>query len=107
MVERLQAEPAALAIEGALAHPEIPQQGIVPGLPAWEYYFHGRGCCLTHRTSGQSVDVDFHDATSDWIADYFFIRYLQSVRRPVQRGLSKRQSPADLFGRPANCPGVH
>jgi hypothetical protein len=63
-------------------HGQIPQQGIVPGLPAWESYFHGRGCCLTHRTSGESIDVDFHDATSDWIDAYFFIRYLQSLKNP-------------------------
>jgi hypothetical protein len=82
VIERLQGSPVDLAIKGALAHPNFPQQGIVPGLPAWEYYFHGRGCCLTHRTSGEMIDVDFHDATSDWIDGYFFIRYLQSLKNP-------------------------
>ena len=79
---RLQGDHNALAAMGAMGHPERPQQGIVPGLLDWEYYFHGRGCCLTHRVSGESIDVDFYDASADWIDDLFFIYYLRSLSAP-------------------------
>src|SRR5262245_28750961 len=40
----------ALADYGYGGHPtEVPYRGPVPGLPEWEYDFHGRGCCVTHR----------------------------------------------------------
>lgn len=67
---------------GALGHPDGPQHGLVPRLTDWEYFFHGRGCCLTHRITGESLDVDFHDDTARWFDDYFFINYLQSLRTP-------------------------
>jgi hypothetical protein len=64
---RLRGEPAALAARGALGHPDgVRQSGSVPGLPEWEYYFHGRGCCLTHKVSGEDVDVDFWDASAEY-----------------------------------------
>jgi hypothetical protein len=87
--DRLGAELGALAVAGAFAHPAVPQSGLVPGLTEWEYYFHGRGCCLTHRVTGQSIDVDFYDETGDWFDDYFFISYLKSLRTPgfVERRL--------------------
>lgn len=57
---RLRGAPADLAAMGALGHPEdVPQSGSVPGMPEWEYYFHGRGCCLTHKVEGDQIDVDF------------------------------------------------
>src|SRR5262245_58438139 len=50
---QLQGSGPELAAAGALAHPEgIAQQGVVPGFIDWEYYFHGRGCCITHRVTG-------------------------------------------------------
>src|SRR3954466_4789592 len=47
---RLRGDPADLAAIGSLGHPEeVKKSGPVPGLPEWEYDFHGRGCCLTHK----------------------------------------------------------
>lgn len=67
---------------GALAHPAIPQKGLLPDFPAWEYYLHGRGCCLTNRITGESIDVDFYDGMSDWIDDFFYIGFLKSLKNP-------------------------
>ncbi|MCA9091164.1 MAG: hypothetical protein KDA90_21305 [Planctomycetaceae bacterium] len=67
---------------GALAHPPVPQVGLVPKLSAWEYVLHGRGCCLTHRITGESIDVDFYDGSPDWIDDYFYLAYLHSLKKP-------------------------
>jgi hypothetical protein len=80
---RLKADLVALSGAGALAHPAIPQSGLVPDDTDWEYYFHGRGCCLTNRITGESIDVDFFDGSSDWIDDFFFIRYLESLKQPA------------------------
>jgi hypothetical protein len=79
---RLSGEPSALASGGALAHPSTEQQGLVPGNTDWEYYFHGKGCCLTNRITGESIDVDFFDETADWIDDFFYCNYLRSLRTP-------------------------
>src|SRR4051812_29391440 len=47
---RLNGSLPEIARMGALGHPEgLSQSGLVPGLPEWEYSFHGKGCCLTHR----------------------------------------------------------
>src|SRR5271165_3139160 len=55
---RLLGAPSDLAAMGALGgHPEgVPQSGPVPGMPEWEYYFHGRGCCLTHKVEREEID---------------------------------------------------
>ena len=79
---RLNADLGALATAGAFGHPDVPQHGLVPGVTDWEYYFHGCGCCLTHRITGESLDVDFHDETADWFDDYFYINYLKSLKTP-------------------------
>src|SRR5205814_1901035 len=43
----------ALSRGGAAAHPDgLPQYGVVPGMPEYEYFFHGCGCRLTHRATG-------------------------------------------------------
>ncbi len=82
---RLNADLNAIATAGSFGHPEdLPQQGLVPGLTDWEYYFHGRGCCLTHRLTGESLDVDFYDETGDWFDVYFFINYLESLKAPPE-----------------------
>jgi hypothetical protein len=57
----LRGDPDALAAAGSFGHPkDISRHGIVPGMPEWEYCFHGRGCELTHRITGESIDVDFY-----------------------------------------------
>jgi hypothetical protein len=57
-----------MARKGALGHPaHIAPSGIVPGLPEREYEFHGRGCCLAYRVTGESIDVDFFGPTVDAI----------------------------------------
>jgi hypothetical protein len=68
---------------GALGHPEdIPQSGLVPGLTDWEYFFHGKGCCLTHRGSGEAIDVDFFGETAEYFDIFFCLNYLKSLKNP-------------------------
>src|SRR5262245_56073662 len=80
---RLRGAPADLAGMGALGHPEgVPQSGPVPGMPEWEYYFHGRGCCLTHKVEGDEIDVDFWDDSAEYFDTFFYTKYLESLRHP-------------------------
>ena len=76
---RLSAHGADMASMGAFAHPEeIPQKGAVPGEAGWSYFFHGRGCCFTHR-NGTVIDVDFADDGSALEIDpYFYNSFLES-----------------------------
>jgi hypothetical protein len=72
-----------LAAVGALGHPDgVPQSGVVPGMPEWEYYFHGRGCCITHKIDGDAIDVDFWDDSAEYFDTFFYKNYLESLRRP-------------------------
>ena len=81
--DRLRGESGMIAGMGALGHPEgVPQSGSVPGMPEWEYFFHGRGCCLTHKVTGEDIDVDFYDETAEYIDLYFYSKYLESLRNP-------------------------
>ncbi len=74
-----------LASDGAFGHPQhLDQQGRVPGLPDWSYFFHGIGCCLTHD-DGTTIDVDFDRRGADGIDPYFYGRYLESL--PAATGL--------------------
>lgn len=79
---RLQGEPEHIARAGAFGHPEIPRQGLVPGDSDWEYCFHGCGCRLDNRLTGECIDVDFFDDTADWFDVYFYRRYLDSLSDP-------------------------
>lgn len=80
---RLRGAPADLAMMGALGRPDgFPQSGPVPGMPEWEYFFHGRGCCLTHKVDGDAIDVDFWDDSAEYLDTFFFTKYLESLRRP-------------------------
>ena len=80
---RLQGEPESIATRGAFGHPEdIPQRGLVPGLTDWEYFFHGRGCCLTHRGSGEAIDVDSFGETAEYFDIFFYLNYLNSLKDP-------------------------
>jgi len=56
--------------------------GIVPGLIDWEYRFHGIGCELTHRVTGEQIDVDFYDNAVEAIDVHFYTKFLQSLRHP-------------------------
>jgi hypothetical protein len=71
-----------LARLGALGHPQGPQSGTVPGLPEWEYYFHGKGCCLTHKVTGDRIDVDFWEDSAEYFDTFFYTNYLESLRQP-------------------------
>jgi hypothetical protein len=72
-----------IAGAGASGHPDgRPQQGVVPGVIGWEYYFHGCGCCLTHRVTGESIDVGFHGDDAEGFDRYFYKNYLESLRDP-------------------------
>lgn len=80
---RLRGDSAMLGAVGALGHPEgVQQSGSVPGMPEWEYFFHGRGCCLTHKVTGEDIDVDFWDETAEYFDVYFYAKYLESLRNP-------------------------
>lgn len=95
---RLGASLLDLARRGSLGHPpERPQQGPVPGLPEWEYYFHGRGCCLTHKVTGESIDVDFFDDSAEYFDVFFYGTYLKSLRAPdpVERRLLDLHASVD------------
>jgi hypothetical protein len=82
---RLRGAPSDLADGGALGHPEgIPQLGPVPGMPEWEYYFHGRGCCITHKVDGDQIDVDFYGDSAEYFDTFFYKNYLDSLRAPEQ-----------------------
>lgn len=72
----------SLAKAGAFGHPDVPQRGLVPQTVEWEYYFHGRGCCFSHRVTGETIDVDFLDETFDWFEPFFFVQYLKSLKSP-------------------------
>jgi hypothetical protein len=60
----------------------LPDSGLVPGVPEWEYCFHGIGCRVTHRVTGETLDFDFHEPTGDYIDVYSFILSLRSLRNP-------------------------
>lgn len=83
ITSRLGADLRAIAVAGALGHPDGPQKGLVPNATEWEYFFHGRGCCFTHRVTGERIDVDFFDDTADWFDRYFYIWYLKSLKAPL------------------------
>ena len=74
--------------------------GIVPGLPDWEYRFHGIGCCLTHRVSGEEIDVEYCESEGTSFDIFFYIRFLESLRHP--KPPEDRLNPAApfLFHRP-------
>ena len=81
--QRLRGAPSDLAAGGAFGHPEgVPQSGPVPGLPEWEYYFHGRGCCISHKVGGDAIDVDFWDDSAEYFDTFFYKNYLESLRHP-------------------------
>lgn len=77
---RLGANLLELGRMGALGHPPVPQSGPVPGLPEWEYYFHGKGCCLTHKVTGEAIDVDFFDDSAEYFDLWFYQNHLKSLR---------------------------
>jgi hypothetical protein len=54
-------------------------EGPVPRLPGWSFYFHGIGCCLT-GPDGELVDVDRRDEAAAIIDPYFFAWRVRSVR---------------------------
>jgi hypothetical protein len=41
--------------------------GVVPGFSEWEYLFHGVGCRLTHRVTGESIETETGEGF-----DFFF-----------------------------------
>jgi hypothetical protein len=80
---RLRGTPSDLAVMGAFGHPQgVPQSGPVPAMPEWEYYFHGRGCCISHKIDGDAIDVDFWDDSAEYFDTFFYKDYLESLRRP-------------------------
>src|SRR6185369_3178557 len=80
---KLRGSPSDLAAAGSFGHPDgIPQSGPVPGMPEWEYYFHGIGCCISHKVHGDAIDVDFFDDSAEYFDCFFYMRYLESLRHP-------------------------
>lgn len=83
MRTRLGGNPEDLATRGSFGHPTaVARSGIVPGMPEWEYYFHGRGLCLSHKVDGTDIDVDFFDDSADYFDAYFYRRFLDSLKKP-------------------------
>jgi hypothetical protein len=80
---RLRVDPADLATMMAFGRPDnVPQNGPVPGIPEWEYYFHGSGCCISHKVNGDAIDVDFWTDSADYFDTFFYKKYLESLHRP-------------------------
>lgn len=80
---RLGGDLESLAHRGAFGHPEgVPQEGLVPGLTDWEFFFHGCGCMLSNRITGEQVDVDFYGETAEGFHIYFYLRHLDSLKEP-------------------------
>ena len=80
---RLRGSLPDLAAIGAFGHPEgVPQSGPVPGMPEWEYYIHGKGCCISHKVNGDAIDVDFWDDSAEYFDTFFYKNYLESLRHP-------------------------
>jgi hypothetical protein len=80
---KLSGNSSAIAAMGNMGHPEgVPPSGSVPTMPEWEYEFHGQGCCLTHKVTGESIDVDFWDETAEYFDLYFYTTFLKSLRQP-------------------------
>ena len=82
IVSQFGADLVAMAAGGIFGHRDVPQSGVVPSAREWEYFFHGCGCCFTHRLTGERIDVDFFDETADWFDRYFYVWYLQSLKSP-------------------------
>ncbi len=81
--DRLRGGSGNLAVAGSLGHPaSTPRRGPIPGMPEWEYRFHGRGCEFSHKVDGDVIDVDFWGETADYFDTYFYQKFLESPRRP-------------------------
>lgn len=93
---RLKGDLRQIGCAGAFGHPEnLPQSGDVPDEPEWKYYFHGCGCCLTHKVTGASIDVDFtRDGASNKIDPFFYSNFLLSFsEQDVPERLIRREEP--------------
>jgi hypothetical protein len=93
---RLGGELDLLAALGSLGHPAGDAAGTVPGLPEWEYYFHGIGCCVTHKVTGDQIDVDFYEDSAEYFDSYFYQRYLESLQQPEAPERRLRELHASL-----------
>jgi len=83
VVSHLGGDLELLSSRGALGHPKhISGNGVVPGLTDWEYNFHGVGCRLTNRLSGEAIDVDFVDGDGKNVDPFFYTDYLRTVDSP-------------------------
>ncbi len=81
---RLRGDLNKIGHRGYFGHPEdCDQRGEVPDFPEWNYLFHGKGCCLTHKIEGTEIDVDFtNDGRSTQIDPYFYTNFLDSLKNP-------------------------
>jgi hypothetical protein len=83
VIHRLQADIEAISSRGYSGHPShLKPTGTVPGLPEWDYDFHGIGCRLSHKVSGEEIDVDFRGDSAEYFDEYFYSNYLKSLRLP-------------------------
>jgi hypothetical protein len=83
IIHRLQADIEAISSHGYSGHPShLKPTGTVPGLPEWDYDFHGIGCRLSHKVSGEEIDVDFRADSAEYFDEYFYSNYLKSLRLP-------------------------
>lgn len=83
VIHRLQADIEAISSHGYSGHPShLKPTGTVPGMSDWEYDFHGIGCRLSHKVSGEEIDVDFRADSAEYFDEYFYSNYLKSLRMP-------------------------
>ena len=100
VVENLGGNLDDIASGGYSGHPKhLAGKGLVPDLVAWEYCFHGVGCHLTNRVTGESIDVDFVDGGSRHIDPFFYTNDLGTLGSSVfpEKSLSQRTESADAW----------
>lgn len=69
--------------------------GTIPGMPEWEYCFHGLGCCLTHKVTGEQIETE----TGEGFDYFFWVENLASLRNPgpdLQRAIELHSSLQSL-----------
>ena len=80
---RLNVDLGIFASPDALHYLNVPQNGVVSeGSLQWHYTFHAKGCRITDLLSGETIDVDFHQASTSWVDEHHFIKRMKSLRSP-------------------------
>jgi hypothetical protein len=82
--DRLGVDPEKLADHDVQGHPTYqPNEGGVPGLPEWEYHFHGRTCYLRNPLTGEVIYLDDRGPDRDQVLPGRLRMYLRQVPQPA------------------------